>query len=199
MKYANIWKGMTVPQMDCLDIISSSGEDHSTHIVPQDSEPVATFALGRFSEDHGMHYVSLTETYAQHIRERENDQDDGCGMSETNENFTDQQSGTGIREAEASQRQVKILERNENDTYLTRSSIGTSSEGFFGVIPDEIVDMIFKFITFGARISAMVNGYRSLFIVCRRSDELFYLPTRNSSSSYEKGYGPWIAQYFARL
>ena len=149
-----------------------------------------------------MHYVSLTETYAQHIRERENDQDDGYGMSETNENFTDQQSGTGIREErepEAGQSQVKIMERNENDTYLTRSSIGTSSEGFFGVLPDEIVDMIFKFITFGARISAMVNGYRSLFIVCRRSDELFYLPTRNSSSSYEKGYGPSIAQYFEPL
>ena len=142
---------MTVPQMDCLDIISSSGEDHSTHIVPQDSESVTTFALGRFSEDHGMHYVSLTETYAQHIRERENDQDDDCGMSETNENFKDQQSGTGIREErepEAGQSQVKILERNENDTYLTRCSIGTSSEGFFGVLPDEIVDMIFKFITF---------------------------------------------------
>lgn len=28
-----------------LDIISSSGEDHATHIVPQDSEPVAMFAF----------------------------------------------------------------------------------------------------------------------------------------------------------
>ena len=129
-----------------------------------------------------MHYVSLTETYAQHIRERENDQDSDCGMSEANENFTDQQSGTGIREErdpEAGQSQVKILERNENDTYLTRSSIGTSSEGFFGVLPDEIVDMIFKFITFGARIRAMVNGYSSLFNVCRRFRRIVLPPDTN--------------------
>ena len=84
---------------------------------------------------------------------------------------------------------MKILERNENDTYqndnvniastraenggsmsnvltermhLTSSSTGTSSEGFFGVLPDKIVDMIFKFIIFDARIRAMVNGYSSL-------------------------------------
>ena len=182
-----------------LDIISSSGEDHATHIVPQDSEPVATLALGHFSEDRGMHYVSLTETYAHHIRdETENDQDDGCGMSETNENVTDQQSGTGIREErepEVGQSQVEILERNENDVHqndnvsitptraasgesmsnvLTErmhqpsSSMGTSSEGFFEVLPDKIVDMIFKFIIFGATNRDMVNGYSSLFNVCRR-------------------------------
>ena len=59
-----------------LNIISSSGEDHATHIVPQDSKPVATFKLGHFSEHHGMHCMSLTETYAHHIRdERENNQD----------------------------------------------------------------------------------------------------------------------------
>ena len=82
---------MTVPQLECLDMISSSGENHATHIVPQVSEPVATFAFGHFSEDHGMHYASLTETYSHHIRdETENDQDHACGMSETNENFTDQ-------------------------------------------------------------------------------------------------------------
>ena len=98
-----------------LNIISSSGEDHATHIVPQDSKPVATFKLGHFSEHHGMHCMSLTETYAHHIRdERENNQDDGCGMSETNENFTDQQSSTGIREKrepEGGQSQVEILEK----------------------------------------------------------------------------------------
>ena len=81
-----------------LDIISSSG-DHATHIVPQNFEPVAMFMLGHFSEDHGMHYVTLTETYAHHIGdETENEQDDGCGMSETNENVMAQLSGTGIRE-----------------------------------------------------------------------------------------------------
>ena len=34
-----------------------------------------------------MHYMSLTETYAHHIRdETENEQDNGFAMSETNEN-----------------------------------------------------------------------------------------------------------------
>lgn len=164
-----------------LDIMSSSAEDHATHIVPHDSEPGAMFALGHFSEDHGMHYVHLTETYSYHIRDKtENKQDNGCGMSETNENVIDQQSGMGIRderEPEVGQSQVEVSERNENDKYqndnvniastraeigesmpnvltermqLPSSSMATSSEGLFGVLPDEIVDMIFKFIIFGA-------------------------------------------------
>lgn len=101
-------------------------------------------------------------------------------MSETNENVIDQQSGMGIRderEPEVGQSQVEVSERNENDKYqndnvniastraeigesmpnvltermhLPSSSMATSSEGLFGVLPDEIVDMIFKFIIFGA-------------------------------------------------
>jgi len=108
-----------------LDIISSLGEDHATHIVPQDSEPVAIFALGHFREDHGMHYVSLTETYAHHIRvETENEQDDGCGMSETSENVIDQRSGTGSREErepDVDQSQVEISDRRKG----TSSSNGS--------------------------------------------------------------------------
>ena len=159
-----------------LDIISSLGEDHATHIVPQDSEPVAMFALGHFSEDHGMHYVSLTETYAHHTRDETEDEQDGCDMSEANENVIYQQSGMEIRkerEPEVGQSQVEILERNENDKdqndnvsiastsaksgesmsnvltermRLPSSSMSTSSEGLFGVLPNEIIDMIFKFI-----------------------------------------------------
>ena len=180
-----------------LDIISSSGEDHATHIVPQDSESVAMFALGHFSEDHGMHYVSLTETYAHHIRDETENEQDGCSMSELSENVIYQQGSAGIREErelEVGRSQVEILERKENDKYqndnvsiaLTRaesgesmsnllkermhlpsSSMGTSSEGFFGVLPDEIVDMIFKFIL-GARNRDLVNVYSSLFNVCKR-------------------------------
>ena len=148
-----------------------------------------------------MHYVSLTETYAHHIGdETENEQGNGCGMSETNENVLAEQSGTGIREErepDVGQSQVEILERNENDKYHNdndnvsiastvnesgesisnvlidrmhepSSSMGTSSEGFFGVLPDEIVDMIFKFIIFGGSNRDLVNGYSSLFNVCRR-------------------------------
>lgn len=145
-----------------------------------------------------MHYASLTETYAHHTRdETEDEQDDGCGMSEANENVIDQQSGMEIREErepEVGQSQVEILERNENDKgqnenvsiastraesgesmsnvvtermRLPSSSMSTSSEGLFGVLPDEIVDMIFKLIIFGARYRDLVNRYRCLFNVCR--------------------------------
>ena len=31
------------------------------------------------------------------------------------------------------------------------------------------------------------------------SNELFYLPARTSSTSYEKLYAPWMAQYFEPL
>jgi len=55
-----------------LDIISSSGEDYTTHIMPQFCQPIATFALGHFTEDHGMHYVRLTETYDHRISNSRN-------------------------------------------------------------------------------------------------------------------------------
>ena len=100
---------------------------------------------------------------------------------------------------------MEILKRNENDIYqndnvsitstraergesmsnvltermhLPSSSMGTSIEGFFGVLPDEIVDMIFKFIIFSARNRVMVNGYSSLFNVCRRFRQIV-LPYRH--------------------
>ena len=56
--------------------------------------------------------------------------------------------------------------------HLPSSSMGTWSEVSFVVLPDEIVDMIFKFIIFGARTWNMVNGCSSLFDACRQSGQI---------------------------
>ena len=122
----------------------------------------------------------------------------GCGMSEKNENVTDKQSGTGIREErepEVGLSHLEMLERNKSDKYqndnvsiaatraesgeimsnvlterihLPSSSMGKSSEGFFRVLPDKIVDIIFKLIIFDTRNRDRVNGYSLLFNICRR-------------------------------
>ena len=46
-------------ESDKLTIVSSLGADAMVHIFPQHSPPVASFALGHFSEEDGIHYVSL--------------------------------------------------------------------------------------------------------------------------------------------
>lgn len=54
-----------------------------SHTIPQFSVPIATLALGHFTEDHGMHYVSLTES---HDREDQNQQEESSvGMSKYKE------------------------------------------------------------------------------------------------------------------
>ena len=54
-----------------LTIVSSLGADAMVHIFPQHSPPVAGFALGHFSEEDGIHYVSL----ATEQEESENNED----------------------------------------------------------------------------------------------------------------------------
>ena len=74
-----------------LDIISSSGEDYTTHTIPQYSAPIATLALGHFTEDHVMHYASLTES---HDREDQNQEEESSvGMSK-NKDFNPGDSET---------------------------------------------------------------------------------------------------------
>ena len=42
-----------------LVVISSLGPDAQTIISPQNSEPIASFTLGHFAENDGIHYVCL--------------------------------------------------------------------------------------------------------------------------------------------
>ena len=71
-----------------LTIVSSLGADAMVHIFPQHSPPVASFALGHFSEEHGIHYVRL----AREQEESENNEDgnqDEMTESEEGEKGTD--------------------------------------------------------------------------------------------------------------
>lgn len=135
-----------------LDIISSSGEDYTTHIMPQYSQPIATFALGHFTEDHGMHYVSLTESYDHHISNSRN-----MEMGE-DQNHSDKDDASATMSA------------NDEDgiTDDRDTSDMSSNDGLFKNLPDEIVDMIFRFLFSELTNRALVESYNTLFNTCRR-------------------------------
>ncbi|KXJ11142.1 hypothetical protein AC249_AIPGENE9197 [Exaiptasia diaphana] len=113
-------------------VISSLGADDMVQILPHDSKPVASFALGHFAEDNGIHYVCLASNQEQ----VETDDDDGVSGSD------DANVEDGNEESEG---------KDEYDGVNGRQSKAdlTNSPKYdfrpFDELPDEILEIIVRF------------------------------------------------------
>ena len=98
-----------------------------------------------------MHYVSLTESYDHRISNSRN-----MEMGE-DQNHSDKDDASARMSA------------NDEDGITDdrdRSDM-SSNEGLFNNLPDEIVDMIFRFLFSGLTNRALVESYNTLFNTCR--------------------------------
>ena len=162
-----------------LTTVSSLGVDAMVHIFPQHSPPVASFALGHFSEEDGIHYVSL----AREQEESENNEDgnqfdmtenvegekgtdknvEECEAENSSgnrgDNTEDKDVGEGVNEEQGQggdDGRVEEVIRVEDDLNP------------FDLLPDELLEIIIAQSLSGLSRGSFVRAFTRLQNVCSR-------------------------------
>ena len=135
-----------------LTIVSSLGADAMVLIFPQHSPPVASFALGHFSEEDGIHFVSLVREQEESENNEDGNQDemteseegvkgtdkkvDECGVENSSgsrgDNREDKDVGEGVNKEQgqrADDGRVEEVNQVEDDS------------NSFDLLPDELLEI----------------------------------------------------------
>ena len=162
-----------------LTIVSSLGADAMVHIFPQHSPPVASFALGHFSEEDGIHYVSLAREQEESENNEHGNQDE---MTESEEGEKGTDKNVEERGAENSSgnrggnREYKDVGEGVNEEQGQRGDDGRVEEVIrveddsnpFDLLPDELLEIIIAQSLSGLSRGSFVRAFTRLQNVCSR-------------------------------
>ena len=132
--------------------MSSLGADAMVLIFPQHSPPVASFALGHFSEEDGIHYVSLAREQEESENNEDGNQDemteseegekgtdkkvDECGVENSSgnrgDNREDKDAGEGVNKEQG--------QRADDDRVEEVNQVEDNSNPF-DLLPDELLEI----------------------------------------------------------
>jgi len=160
-----------------LVIVSSLGPDGIVHVLPQYSAPISSFAVGHFSEQDGIHYVSLVcnGDPVNDVGVDDEQLDDHVGVDDE---VPVNDVVDHIFEIRQEDEEDVSVEGNSEPHDDHNSVAACSTEGLFGALPDEILDMIIDYALSGIIKRCLVHTYSRLYNVCKRFRRLVLLYRR---------------------